>query len=520
MINTVKESLQRFSRAVIVPVKFMAVMGLVLALAVILQMNFMPSAIQIFGELLSSMMNAMLDNLAVIFAVGIAASLAKKRKVEAGLIALIGFLLFLAANNTWLDIIGELADPGVQGYFGTGQNIVLGFQVVDMNVFLGMLIGAIVGYIHNKFSHKELPDALSIYGESRLTFVILIPIILGFAIAMAYVWPVVNIGIQSLSNMMLTTGLLGLFIYAFLNRFLVPTGLHHLLWMPFGFTALGGTAEIGGEIYNGAVNIFYGQMANAEAITVLDESLRFAQFGFVKIFGSIAVVLAFIYTAQKHRKAEVKGQLYPSMFVAVLAGITEPLDFTFIFASPLLWIVHSLLTAISETVLWALGSRTYILYGVIDTVVMNSVFPPSVTRFYIPILVGIVMTTIWFGIFVYLIKKLDLKTPGREEEATLTTTSNEKVIKNDNNEVVDEEYDITQILSGLGGGDNIDTLTNCYSRLRINVLDESKIDIDTIKKASSQQGVVINGRNIQIVIGMSVQSYKDKISELIGYSDE
>src|SRR5699024_10874664 len=152
-------------------------------------------------------------------------------------------------------------------------------------------------------------------------------------ILMAYVWPIVNGWFASLSDIMLTTGLIGLFIYAFLNRFLVPTGLHHLLWMPFGFTAIGGTAEIAGEVYSGAVNIFYAQMANAGSITALDESLRFAQFGFVKIFGSIAVVLAFVYTAHKHRKAEVQGQLYPSMFVAALAGITEPLGFTFLFAS-------------------------------------------------------------------------------------------------------------------------------------------------------------------------------------------
>lgn len=519
-MSVVKESLQRFSRAVIVPVKFMAVMGLSLAVAVILQMEFMPGFIQMFGQLLNAMMSAMLNNLAIIFSVGIAASLANKRKVEAGLIGLIAFLLFLAANNTWLDITNSLAEPGVMGYFGTGQNIVLGFQVVDMNVFLGMLIGALVGYVHNKFSHKELPAALSIYGESRLAFAILIPIILIFAIAMAYVWPVMNGWIASLSDMMLTTGLVGLFVYAFLNRFLVPTGLHHLLWMPFCFTAIGGTAEINGEIYNGAVNIVYAQMANVESITALDESLRFAQFGFVKIFGSIAVVLAFIYTANKHRKAEVQGQLYPSMFVAVLAGITEPLDFAFLFASPVLWLVHSLLTAISETLLWALGSRTYMIYGVIDTVVVNSIFPASLTRFYIPIIVGLVMMVVWFVVFVFLIKKLDLKTPGREVEGEVIESSSEdhKAISVSNEE--SENRDIQLIIEGLGGAENIDTLTNCYSRLRVTVKDENEVDVVRIEQAEAPRGVFVDGRNVQVVIGMGVQSYRDKMAERIGYADE
>lgn len=515
-MNAVKESLQRFSRAVIVPVKFMAVMGLVLALAVILQLEFMPTVIQTSGYMLNSMMNIMLNNLAIIFAVGISASLADRRKVEAGLVGLISFLLFLAANNAWLELTNTLAEPGVQGYFGTGQNIVLGIQVVDMNVFLGMLIGAIVGFIHNRFSHKELPSAFSIYGESRLTFVILIPITLAFAIIMAYVWPVINGWIASLSDMMVTTGLVGLFIYAFLNRFLVPTGLHHLLWMPFGFTAIGGTAEIAGEVYSGAVNIFYAQMANAGSVTALDESLRFAQFGFVKIFGSIAVVLAFVYTAHKNRKAEVQGQLYPSMFVAALAGITEPLDFTFLFASPLLWLVHSLLTAISETLLWALGSRTYFLYGIIDSVVMNSVFPPSITRFYIPIIVGVIMMAVWFVVFVFLIKKLNLKTPGREDEL-LEGISNKENTKSDLDE---DDNDVTLIIDGLGGGQNIETLTNCYSRLRVNVKDISLVNNTTIEKAGVTKGVFTNGSNVQVVIGMGVQSYRDEIAERIGYSDE
>lgn len=518
-MNSVKESLQKFSRAVIVPVKFMAVMGLVLAVAVILQMDIMPTFIQTLGLLLNSMMNAMLNNLAIIFAVGIAASLANKRKVEAGLVALIAFLIFLAVNNTWLDITNSLADPGEMGYFGTGQNLVLGFQVVDMNVFLGMLIGALVGYVHNKFSHVEFPAALSIYGESRLTFIILIPIILAFAILMAYVWPVMNNWIASLSDMILTTGLFGLFIYAFLNRFLVPTGLHHLLWMPFGFTALGGTAEINGEIYSGAVNIIYAQMVNANSITALDESLRFAQFGFVKIFGSIAVVLAFVYTAKKHRKAEVQGQLYPSMLVAVLAGITEPLDFAFLFASPLLWFIHSLLTAISETLLWALGSRTYMLYGVIDTVVVNSVFPPGLTKFYIAVIVGLVMMVVWFGVFVFVIKQFDLKTPGREDDADIAITTITQEDNNDSNAKL-QENDIRRIVDGLGGSENISTLTNCYSRLRVDVNSEDQVDVEMIEGADAVKGVFVNGNNVQVVIGMGVQSYRDKVAEVIGYKDE
>lgn len=517
MKSKVSQTMQDFSRAVIVPVKFMAVMGLFLAISVILQLDFMPNAIQTFGGLIKTMMDAMLNNLALIFCVGIASSLAKKKKIEAALISLIAFLFFLAANNAWLAQSGQLAEAGEMGLFGTGQGIVLGFQVVDMNVFLGMIVGCLVAYVHNRFSEKEFVDFLSIYGGSRLSFMILIPVILILAIAMCYIWPVVNSWISSLSGFILTTGLLGVFIYSFGNRFLIPTGLHHLLWMPFCFTALGGTAEINGQVYNGAANIFYAEMANAGSITALDPSLRFATFGFVKIFGSIAVSLAIIYCANKKRKDEVKGMILPSMFVASVAGITEPLDFSFLFASPLLWLVHSLLTAVSETVLWALGARTYMLYGLIDTVVSNSVFSPSVTKFYLVIIVGIVMSVIWFFVFVTLIKKMDIKTPGRETVliAKGTADNAEAVIA----AVTDSDRDIELVVEGLGGKENIAAITNCFTRLRVTVKDESLVDAKKLEEISQQKGVVLNKTNVQVIIGMGVQGFKEEICEKLGIVD-
>lgn len=516
MKNKFSQVMQDFSRAVIVPVKFMAVMGLFLAVSVILQLEFMPNVLQTFGGLIKTMMDSMLNNLALIFCVGISASLAKKKKVEAALISLIGFLFFLAANNAWLTLTNQLAEPGEMGLFGTGQAVVLGFQVVDMNVFLGMLVGCIVAFIHNRFSDKEFVDFLSIYGGSRFSFMILIPVILVTAIGMSYIWPVVNSWISSLSGFILTTGLLGVFIYSFGNRFLIPTGLHHLLWMPFCFTALGGTAEIGGKVYNGAANIFYAEMANAGSITHLDPSLRFATFGFVKIFGSIAVSLALIHCAKKHRKEEVKGMILPSMFVASVAGITEPLDFSFLFASPLLWFVHSLLTAVSEMLLWGLGARTYMLYGLIDTVVSNSVFSPSVTKFYLVIIVGLIMTVIWYFVFVLLINKLNIKTPGREddlvEEAVLANIPSGEFVPDANN-----DFDL--VVTGLGGKENIENISNCFTRLRVTVKDETLVDATKLEKISQQKGVVLNGTNVQVIIGMGVQVFKDDICEKLGINE-
>ncbi|EOH96983.1 PTS system, glucose-like IIB component [Enterococcus moraviensis ATCC BAA-383] len=518
-----KEAMQKFSRSAIMPIKFMAVMGLFLAVAVILQLEFMPSFIQTIGLLIKTMMDAMMNNLAIIFCVGIASSMANKKKVEAGLLSLIVFLFFLAANNAWLNLNGMLAAEGAMGLFGTGQGMVLGFQVVDMNVFLGMLLGCLTAYIHNKFSDIAFIDLLSIYGGPRFSFILMIPITLVLAISLCYVWPIVNAWITSLSDVILTAGLFGVFIYAFGNRFLIPTGLHHLLWMPFCFTALGGTAEIGGKMYSGAVNIFYAEMANAGTIASLDPSLRFATFGFVKIFGSVAVGLALIHCAKKERKDEIKGMILPSVFVGAVAGVTEPLDFSFLFASPLLWLVHSLLTAISEVILWAIGARTYMLYGLIDTVVSNSVIPPSLSKFYLVIIVGLIMSVIWYFTFVFLINKFNLKTPGREDIAVtsegieLTIASSEQQQLGETNATSEvTKADVAIVIEGLGGSENIEVVTNCFTRLRVTVKESTQVDEEILKQCSKQKGVVMNGNNIQVIIGMGVPEFKEAVCEELG----
>ncbi|EOT71402.1 hypothetical protein I586_01203, partial [Enterococcus moraviensis ATCC BAA-383] len=439
------------------------------------------------------------------------------------LLSLIVFLFFLAANNAWLNLNGMLAAEGAMGLFGTGQGMVLGFQVVDMNVFLGMLLGCLTAYIHNKFSDIAFIDLLSIYGGPRFSFILMIPITLVLAISLCYVWPIVNAWITSLSDVILTAGLFGVFIYAFGNRFLIPTGLHHLLWMPFCFTALGGTAEIGGKMYSGAVNIFYAEMANAGTIASLDPSLRFATFGFVKIFGSVAVGLALIHCAKKERKDEIKGMILPSVFVGAVAGVTEPLDFSFLFASPLLWLVHSLLTAISEVILWAIGARTYMLYGLIDTVVSNSVIPPSLSKFYLVIIVGLIMSVIWYFTFVFLINKFNLKTPGREDIAVtsegieLTIASSEQQQLGETNATSEvTKADVAIVIEGLGGSENIEVVTNCFTRLRVTVKESTQVDEEILKQCSKQKGVVMNGNNIQVIIGMGVPEFKEAVCEELG----
>ncbi len=515
MTKKLMKASQNFSRAAIQPVMFLAIMGLVLAVAVIMQLDFMPSVVVFAGTLLKTMMDTMLNNLSIIFCVGLATAFAKKKKVDAAVISLIVYLIFLAANNSWLTSQNMLAEAGAMGLFGTGQNMVLGFQVVDMNVFLGLMLGCITGYIHNRFCEKQFPEMFSIYGGSRLVFLIMIPIVLILAIVLCYVWPLVNNGINMMSEFMKNAGPAGVFLYAFGNRFLIPTGLHHLLWMPFCFTGLGGSLEVGGQVVQGAANIFYAEMGNAVSLTAIDSSVRFATFGFAKIFGSIGIGMAFIKMAKPKYKKAVKGMILPTVFVGAIAGITEPLDFSFLFISPLLWLVHGVITAVSETVLWLLGSRTYALYGLLDTIVCNSVIDPKLTKIYIFFIVGIIMTVVWYFVFCFLIKKLDIKTPGRDESfgsEVQDTEDGSKTTKASKAGYSPEHAKL--IIAGLGGADNIETVNNCFTRLRCEVKDINKVDQELIKKAD-QKGVIINGNNVQIIIGMTVETVKDAVKSML-----
>lgn len=502
---------QKFSQASIQIVMFLAIMGMGLAIGVIMQLKFMPSFVIFIGMLLNTIMNAMLNNLSIIFCVGLATAFAKTKKVDAAIISLVTFIMFLAGNNAWLTSQHMLTHPGTMGLYGTGQNMVLGFQVVDMNVFLGIILGCITGYVFNKVSKIQFIEVFRVYGGSRFAFIVMIPVILCLSIGLSYVWPVVNYGISCLSGFMKSAGALGVFVYAFGNRFLIPTGLHHLLWMPFGFTGIGGSMKVGGKAVQGAVNIFYSEMGNTAKLTAIDPSIRFATFGFAKIFGSLGVVLAMIKTAKPENKNTVKGLLIPALFVSMVAGITEPLDFSYLFISPLLWLANGVITGLSEMFLWLLGSRTYCIYGLLDTIVCNSVISPKLTKIYIFATVGVVMAIVWYLTFVFLIRKLDIKTPGREipigndSDNQVYDTSN----KSDNSEIDSEIF-----IEGLGGAGNIIEVNNCFTRLRIDVSDVSKVDKEIINKAK-QKGIIIKGNNVQIVIGMTVETVKEELVNLL-----
>lgn len=511
---------KQFSAAVVQPVMFLSVTGIILAIGVILKMDVFPDFIKSVGTFIYDLMqNGNINQLSVIFCVGITVALAKRKKADAAILAISEFLFFLYANNAWLSSHNMLKEVNALGLLnGTGQAVVLGVQIVDMGVFLGIIMGCINGYLFNKFCDVEFPDVVRVYGGSRFAFLICSVATVALAIVSCYIWPVVNTAINTGAGLIGNSGYFGLFIYGFLNRILIPTGLHHLIYMPFLFTQVGGTLEMGDNIFTGAQTIWLGQLGDIANLTQIDSSVKYLLFGFSKVFGSIGIVLAFIKTAKPEKKAQIRALLIPLLSVAVLAGITEPLEFMFMFTAPILFVVHSVLDGLFQVLSYALGCRFPIAGGIIAAL-PGFVVPASITKWYVLIGTGILGIATWYFSFVLLIQKFNLKTPGREdsEDKVLIPAIKEetKGVVKDSNKAKSGLGDINDIIAGLGGKENIVTVNNCMTRLRVDVKDLTLVDEDRIKRFENS-GIVKQGKNVQIIIGMKVQTVREDVCQRLG----
>ncbi|QUC02500.1 PTS transporter subunit EIIC [Atopobium sp. oral taxon 416] len=498
-----------FSGAIIQPIVFLSVVGIVLAVCVILRLSFMPAVIQTIGTFFFNVfLPAGISNLPVIIMIGLSVAFAHKKKTDAAVVSILTFLVYLYANNTFLKMTGRLIQADTLA--GTGQGMALGLQVNDTGVFAGIIIGCLTGWIFNRTCDTQFPEALRIYGGSRFSAFCCMMMAIAFGIVVSYVWPFVNKGISALSTLIEDSGLFGVFVYGFLNRFLIPTGLHHLVYMPFMYSAIGGTATIAGQTYEGAVPIYTAELGNASTITSIDPSVKYGLFGFSKIWGSIGSVLAFIHCARPERKDDVKAMMLPAMGVALLAGITEPLEFLYLFASPLLWLVHSLLDGLGQMLEFALGFRLMAAGGILDIIPGLIALPAEMTKWYVFFIIGVIFIAVWYFSFVFLIQKLDLHVPGREENYVATGTGAVKNVKG-----VASMGDVQDIIDGLGGKSNIKAVINCMTRLRVDVYDISKVDKDKINRFKNS-GIVMKKDNVQIIIGLKVDDVCEAINQKLG----
>lgn len=505
--------LEIFAKAMVQPLMYLSSAGILMVIGVLLT-NDMLSAmipflkwepIQIFGDLIYNCVMVIINNLSVIFAIGIPAALAKKEKHKAALVGFMSYIMYLTASNTILTSLNQLAQPSeMLGLIGTGQATILGIQVVDTSVFGGIILGCITGYIFNRTSEKKFKGALQIYSGANFSFICMFFVAILFGVVMNFVWPLAQQGISAIANVIKNTGTFGLFLYGFLERILVPTGLHHLIYTPFQFSDLGGVLQVGSDTVAGAYAIVMTEMNLP--IDRFSDSIYYMATGFTKMFGYIGIGAAFIHTAHKDNKKKVKAAVIPLVVTAVLASVTEPLDFMFVFCAPLLFVVHAAISGLFIALLKVFDVTAFCGGNLLASLIMNITVGVEKTHWPVMIILGIVQILVYFVVFSFLIKKFNYKTPGREEV--------EVGVNKENSKQANLNTDIANIVNGLGGKENINTVENCITRLRVNVKDESIVNEDIINKMPNS-GIVRKGKDIQIIFGLHVPDVRRAVEDYL-----
>ena len=406
-----------------------------------------------------------------------------------------------------LTIAGDTASA----LYGTGQTICLGYHVTDMGVFLGMILGVVVALVHNRFIDTEFEGAMAMYGNSKFVFVVLLPIVLVMAVVASYVWPVAAAGINALTGVMASAGAFGVFLYGFLNRVLIPTGLHHLVWSPFLYSALGDSMIIGGEQIVGAKPVFLALLSDP-SVAMMRDSARFLTYGLMKTFGVIGVAMAFISTAKKEKKAATKAQIIPATLTACLVGVTEPLEFTFLFAAPALWLVYSVLDGLFQMIVYLVGIRVCATNGIIDFLVLNLPAGIGRTRWPLYVLVGLVEIVVMYLVFRE--EVTDLAANAAAVKQQIRSGAAEKTAASAN-----DAQTAAHIVEGLGGAENILNTDNCMTRLRVQVKDAALVKDKEWFKPTGSAGLVVKGNNIQIIYGPKVGKMRAIVDSYLGRAE-
>lgn len=532
--------LQRVGRAFMLPIALLPVAGLLLGIGSSFTNEAMLETyglLGIMGEgtvlyslftLLASVGTVIFDNLPLLFALGVALGMAENEKATATLSAAVAFFVMHKTINTLLLLTGGLEAGAMQE--GTIANVV-GIESLQMGVFGGIIVGLGVAYLNNKFYKIRLPSVISFFGGTRFVPIISTAVYIIVGALMFLIWPSVQSGIYALGDLVLKSGYAGTLIYGFIERILIPFGLHHVFYLPFWQTGVGGSALIDGVLVYGAQNIFFAELASPNTVKFSVEACRFMSGKFpLMIFGLPGAALAMYTCADNTKKKVAGGLLLSAALTSVLTGITEPIEFTFLFVAPVLYVIHSILAGVSYMLMHILGVGVGMTFsgGLIDLVLFGVLQGNTKTNWLMIPLVGAFYFILYFLLFRYLIRKRNYKTPGREdigEETKLYTRADYNAKKDaeadsvksqtQKSEAVNEdESKSALILKGLGGKDNIVGLDCCATRLRVSVKNSDLISDDTLKK-SGALGVIRKGGGVQVVYGPTVSVIKSELEEYI-----
>ncbi|MBQ7780910.1 MAG: PTS transporter subunit EIIC [Lachnospiraceae bacterium] len=540
--------LQRVGRSFMLPIAILPVAGLLLGIgssftnATTIETYGLSG---ILGEgtilhallvIMSKVGGAVFDNLPLIFAVGVAIGMAKKEKEVAALSAVIAFLVMHIAVNAMLVLNGQILADGtiseevLEGTIASAS----GIQSLQMGVFGGVIVGLGVAALHNKFYKIQLPNALSFFGGTRFVPIISTLVYMFVGILMYFLWPPIQNGIYALGGLVTNSGYAGTLIFGLIKRALIPFGLHHVFYMPFWQTALGGTMDVAGQTIQGAQNIFFAQLADsANVVHFSAEATRFFSGEFIfMIFGLPGAALAMYHCAKPEKKKAAGGLLLSASLTCIATGITEPIEFSFLFVAPILFVVQVILAGSAYMIAHVLNIAVGLTFsgGFLDLFLFGILQGNAKTSWLLIIPVGIVYFLLYYFIFKFLIKKLDLKTPGREEEdeeTKLYTKADVNARKEGRQVAADtrmrsgkadgtqaEESFSEAITRGLGGKKNISDIDCCATRLRCTVVDTSLVN-DGVLKATGASGVVHKGKGVQIIYGPNVTVVKSNLEDYL-----
>ena len=520
--------LQRVGRSFMLPIALLPVAGLLLGIGSSFTNETMLAAyglnsvihpgtlIYTILDVMSQTGSAVFNNLALLFAMGVAIGMARKEKEVAALSGAVAYIIMNTAIQAMINAAG-----GVDAMPANSTTTMLGITTLQMGVFGGIVVGLGVAALHNKFYKIELPQVLAFFGGTRFVPIISSIVYLVVGIAMFYIWPVVQSGIAALGALVLASGYAGTFIYGLLERALIPFGLHHVFYMPFWQTAVGGTAIIDGVTVTGAQNIFFAELASKSTTVFSVSATRFmaGKFPFM-MFGLPGAALAMYHCAKPEKKKVAGGLLLSAALTAFLTGITEPLEFTFIFVALPMYAVHCVLAGLSFMLMHILNVGVGMTFsgGLIDLVLFGVMQGNAKTHWIWVVVVGAVYFVLYYLIFRFMISKFDYKTPGRDdaEEVKLYTRAdvNARSAASGSNAPAGDDPVSALIVEGLGGTDNLSDVDCCATRLRCTVKDAALVRQDVLK-ASGASGVICKGNGVQVVYGPKVAVIKAKLEDYL-----
>lgn len=547
------QMLQKIGKAIMLPIAALPIAGILLGVGgALLGIAGLENAPAVYQPLMAfvnipfvtALLTIMKDvgdiifgNLPILFAVGVAVGLANKDKGTAALASVFGFIVMNKVISTML-VLGltqlGVVTPDNVGDYATYVTTNVGIFTLNMSVFGGIITGIITGILHNKYHTIQLPPALGFFAGSRF-----VPIVTSLAMAvvgaiLAFVWPVVQNGISALSEVVKNAGPAGTFLFGVIERALIPFGLHHVFYTPFWYGSfVNADVLVNGawETIAGANTAYFTQLSNmtslvgADAETmsrIVSGTTRFmtGKFPFM-MFGLPAAAYAMYKQAKPSKKKVVGSLLASAAFTATLTGITEPIEFTFLFVAPALYGVHCLLAGLSFMLMDLLNVFIGMTFsgGVIDFALFG-LLPAGAgvpTNWLRLILVGLVYAVVYYFLFSFLIKKFNLKTPGREEDEAETKlyTKADYNAKKEAGKSDEIKENAPEVLAALGGADNIVSVDACITRLRVEVKDKGIVDKAKLK-ALGASGVVEVGNGVQAIFGAKADAYKNEIKGILG----